>query len=366
MLHAGIVGLPNVGKSTLFNTLTKSNVMSGNYMFATTEANFGTVSLPDRRLDVLATMHKSKKIVPTTVEFVDIPGLVSGSSQGEGLGNQFLGSIRDTDAICHVIRCFHDDNVMHVNNKIDPINDIITVQLELNYADLDSVTKRIPKLEKKALVGGASDDKLEYDTLKKIEKALTNDTPIRLMGLDKEEERVIKSYNFLSQKPMLYVANLDESSFKNLENDPLYQSVLKQAEIDQCGVVAICAKFEQELAGLDEVDQKIFMEDLGITESSLNYLIRITYHTLGLETYFTTGEDETRAWTFKTGMTAPQCAGIIHSDFERGFIRAETVSFSDLEKYGSHQKCKEAGKVRLEGKDYKVKDGDVMLFRFNV
>jgi len=366
MLRAGIVGLPNVGKSTLFNTLTKSNVMSGNYMFSTTEANFGTVSLPDRRLDVLAKMHKSKKIVATTVEFVDVPALVSGSSQGEGLGNQFLSSLRDTDAICHVIRCFYDENVLHVRDKIDPITDILTVQLELNYADLDSVLKRISKIEKKALVGGSHEDKYEYDTLKKIEEALTNDIPIRLMDLDKEELKLIKSYNFLSQKPMLYIANLDEASFKDLSKDGLYQSILKQGELDHCEVVPICAKFEQELTGLDEADQKVFMEDIGITESSLDHLIRISYHTLGLETYFTTGEDETRAWTFKTGMTAPQCAGIIHSDFERGFIRAETVSFDDLEKYGSHHKCKEAGRVRLEGKDYKVKDGDVMLFRFNV
>lgn len=366
MLHAGIIGLPNVGKSTLFNAMTRSDAVSGNYMFSTLEPNVGRVFLNDPRLDVLRDMVQSRKVVPTTVEFIDIPGLVSGSSKGEGIGNQFLSTIREVDAICQVIRCFIDDNVLHVSDSIDPLRDILTIQLELNYADLDSVTKRLGRMEKKIKTAATSDEKLEFETLKKIEEALYNDIPIRLLDLTDDEKRVIKSYNFLSQKPMLYVANVSEEDIIDLDHSELYQQVLNQGLKDKCPVFPISAKLEHELVLLDEEEKVEFMEELGLKESALDGFIRVAYDTLGLETYFTNGVQETRAWTFKKGMTARECAGIIHSDFERGFIRAETVAYDDLLKYGSHQAAKEAGRVRLEGKDYIVKDGDVMLFRFNV
>ncbi len=366
MLYAGIVGLPNTGKSTLFNALTKSEVMSGNFMFSTTTANVGVVELKDHRLDVLKEIHKSKRVVPTSFELVDVPALVSGSSSGEGLGNQFLTSIRNVDAICHLVRCFVDDNVLHISNRIDPVNDIDTIQLELNYTDLDSILKRLPRLEKKAKLSAQSTEKKEYDILMTLKEALENDIPIRRVNLTEEEEKIIKSYNFLSQKPLLYIANLSEDDFSDLENNQFYNSILAKAKLENVEVIPICATLEYELSKMEPSEQQMFLEDLNISESGINKLEKAVYKTLGLNTFFTTGEDETKAWTFKDGLTAKQCAGIIHSDFERGFIRAEIVKYDDLVEHGSHQKSKEAGKVRLEGKEYKVLDGDVIVFRFNV
>lgn len=366
MLYAGIVGLPNVGKSTLFNALTKSDVISGNFMFSTTTANIGVVELEDARLDVLAEIHKSRKTIPTSFELVDVPALVSGSSSGEGLGNQFLVSIRNVDAICHVIRCFVDENVMHVSDKLDPLNDIETIQLELNYADLDSIVKRLPRLEKKAKLDNNSIERKEYDILIRLQEALENDIPIRRVSLDEEEEKIIKSYHFLSQKPMLFIANLSEDDFADLSNNKLYNDILTKAKEDLVEVIPICASLEYELSKMEKSEQQMFLDELGIDESGIIKLEKAVYKTLGLSTFFTSGETETKAWTFTSGLTARKCAGIIHSDFERGFIRAEVVNYEDLAFYGSHQKSKEAGKVRLEGKEYKVMDGDVIVFRFNV
>lgn len=366
MLRAGIVGLPNVGKSTLFNAITKSGALAANYPFATIDPNVGIVTLKDHRLDVLAKMYQSKKIVPTTVEFIDIAGLVKGASKGEGLGNQFLSHIREVDTICQVVRLFNDDNIVHVEGSVNPLRDIETIQLELNFADIDTINKRLPKIEKKAKVGGSSDEKAEYEVLKKALEGLMNDTPLRLLELTEEEKSIIKSFNFLSLKPMVYICNVSMDDLQTLKTNELFIKVTEKGESEGADVVAISAQIESELAMLDDDEKDVFMEELGMNESGLDQLIRITYHRLGLQTYFTAGPMEARAWTFKKGMSAPECAGIIHTDFERGFIRAETVSFSDLEKYGSYLLAKEAGRVRLEGKDYKVVDGDVMLFRFNV
>lgn len=366
MLRAGIVGLPNVGKSTLFNAITKAGALAANYPFATIDPNVGIVTLKDSRLDVLATMYQSKKIVPTTVEFIDIAGLVKGASKGEGLGNQFLSHIREVDTICQVVRLFSDDNIVHVEGSVNPLRDIETIQLELNFADIDTINKRLPKIEKKAKVGGSSDEKAEYEVLKKCQEGLLNDVPLRLLGLTEEEKTVIKSFNFLSLKPMVYICNVSMEELQTLEENDLYQKVTEKGNSEGADVVAISAQIESELSMLEDDEKEVFMTELGMNESGLDKLIRITYHRLGLETYFTAGPMEARAWTFKKGMSAPECAGIIHTDFERGFIRAETVSYDDLVKHGSYQQAKEAGRVRLEGKEYKVQDGDVMLFRFNV
>jgi GTP-binding protein YchF len=366
MLRAGIVGLPNVGKSTLFNAITKSAALAANYPFATIDPNVGVVTLKDNRLDVLANMYKSGRIVPTTVEFTDIAGLVKGASKGEGLGNQFLSHIRDVDTICQVVRLFKDDNIIHVEGSVDPLRDIDIIQLELNISDYDSISKRIPKIEKKAKVGGSSDEKEEYELLIKIKQGLEDNTPIRLMDLTNDEKNIIKSYNFLSAKAMVYIANVSEEETKNLDQNEVYQRLIQKGLAEDADVVAISAQIESELAQLSDEERLMFMAELGLEESGLDQLIRTTYHRLGLQTYFTAGPMEARAWTFKKGMSAPQCAGIIHTDFERGFIRAETVAFDDLVKYGTYQGAKEAGRVRQEGKDYLVKDGDVMLFKFNV
>lgn len=366
MLHAGIVGLPNVGKSLLFNALTNSEVSFGNFLFSTIKANVGVVQLEDERLDKLALLHHSRKTVPTAFEIVDVPALVSGSSLGEGIGNQFLSSIRNVDAVCHLVRCFSDDEILHVNEKLDPLSDIDTIQLELNYTDLDSIYKRIPRLEKKARLDKSSLEKREYDLLLKLQENLENDIPIRRIQLSDEEEKLIKSYNFLSQKPLLYIANVSETDFSDLTNNKYYAQVLKRAQEEEVTVIPICATLEYELKDLDNNDQRLFLDDLNIEESGINTLAKAVYETLGLSTFFTTGEDETKAWTFKNGLGAKQCAGIVHSDFERGFIRAEVVKYDDLIAYGSYQKCKENGKFRLEGKDYQVRDGDTIVFRFNV
>lgn len=366
MLKAGIVGLPNVGKSTLFNAITKSAALAANYPFATIDPNVGVVTLKDKRLDVLATMYKSNRIVPTTVEFTDIAGLVKGASKGEGLGNQFLSHIREVDTICQVVRLFKDDNIIHVEGSVDPLRDIDIIQLELNIADYDTIMKRIPKIEKKAKSGGNPDEKLEYDVLMRIKTGLEENIPIRLMDLNNEEKMIIKRYNFLSSKAMMYIANVSETEIQGLDHNEVYQRLLEKGKAEDADVVAISAQIESELAQLDDEERAMFMMELGLEESGLDQLIRTTYHRLGLKTYFTAGQMEAKAWTFKDGMSAPQCAGIIHSDFERGFIRAETVSYDDLIKYGSYMGAKEAGRVRQEGKEYLVKDGDVMLFKFNV
>lgn len=354
---AGIIGLPNVGKSSLFNALTNLNTPVGSYMFATKEEAKGIVFLEDERLNNLQKLHQTKRLIKATFEFIDIPALVSGSSKGEGLGNQFLQTIRNVDCLVHVIRCFHDEDVLHAFETLDPIRDIETIQLELNYADLEQIEKRLSKTKK-----GPRDD--EYEILIKLRDALYEDIPIRRLVLTDEELKLIRSYNFLSLKPLLYVANVDE---KDLGIETTFIEQIKAYALkDNANVITLSAKVELELRDLDEEDKTLFMEELNISESVGNKVVRGAFDLLKLETFFTSGEIETRAWTFKTGMNAKECAGVIHSDIERGFIRAETVAYHDLMTYGSDQAAKEAGKVRLEGKDYLVKDGDVIYFRFNV
>lgn len=364
-LTAGIVGLPNVGKSTLFNAITKAGAEAANYPFATIDPNVGVVEVPDARLQRLTELVEPKKTVPTTFEFTDIAGIVRGASKGEGLGNQFLSHIRQVDAICQVVRCFDDENITHVDGKVDPVADIETIHLELVLADLDSVTKRLSRVEKLAKTKD-KDAIAELSVLEKIKEALESGIAVRALAFTKEEMAIVKQLFLLTAKPMLYVANVDEASVSDPESNPYVQQVAEIAEKEQAEIIHVCARAEEEIAELDEEDKAEFLEALGIKESGLDQLIRSSYQLLGLATYFTAGVQEVRAWTFKQGMKAPECAGIIHTDFERGFIRAETVSFEDLDHYGSMQAAKEAGKVRLEGKDYIVQDGDIMLFRFNV
>ncbi|TNF07359.1 MAG: redox-regulated ATPase YchF [Bacillota bacterium] len=365
MLKAGIIGLPNVGKSTLFNAITKAEALAANYPFATIDPNVGVVYVQDPRLDVLEKIYKPKKVVPTAYEFIDIAGLVRGASQGEGLGNQFLSHIREVDAICQVVRCFEDNNITHVEGSIDPLRDIETIKIELNLADLDSIDKRIGRLEKKAKAK-QKDAMVEYDILSKIKHALDLGENPRLIPFEEEELKLIKSFNLLSLKPMIYIANVSEDDLHHPEGNKHYQNLLTLAKKENTEVVLISAQVEMEIASLEPEEQVTFLEAYGLKKSGLNEVIERSYQLLGLKTYFTAGEPEVRAWTFKNGMKAPQCAGIIHSDFERGFIKAETLSYDDLLKYGTPQLAKEAGKVRLEGKEYVVQDGDIMLFRFNV
>ena len=363
-LTAGIVGLPNVGKSTLFNAITKAGALAANFPFATIEPNVGVVEVKDERLDKIVEIIKPRSIVPTSFSFTDIAGLVKGASKGEGLGNQFLSHIRDVDAICQVVRCFDDPNIIHVDGKIDPLNDIDVINLELILADLEVVEKRIPKIEKKALHKVDKESVLEYEILKKLHAAFLDGRPARSVDLSDEEIFFIKNYQFLTMKPMLYVANVSED---DIVTGNKYVDIVKEfAAKENSKVVIISAKIEEELSLLDDEDRAMFLEDLGISESGLDRLVKEAYALLGLRTFFTAGEKECRAWTFKEGMRAPECAGVIHSDFERGFIRAETYAYDDLITYGTPLKVREAGRVRLEGKDYVVKDGDIMLFRFNV
>ncbi|MGX7364567.1 redox-regulated ATPase YchF [Aerococcus suis] len=362
-LTAGIVGLPNVGKSTLFNAITKSTVEAANYPFATIDPNVGVVEVPDERLDKLSDLYQPKKTIPTTFEFTDIAGIVKGASKGEGLGNKFLANIREVDAICHVVRCFNDGNITHVSGKIDPAEDIETINLELILADLESVSKRYEKVTKMAK-SKDHDAVVEAEAMKKVKDALEAGQSARTVDLTEEEYPFIKQMYLLTMKPVLYVANVQEDDAAT--GNDYVELVRDIAAQDDAEVVVVSAKIEEELATLDEEDRDMFLEDLGMEQSGLDVLIQQAYTLLGLETFFTAGEPEVRAWTFRKGMRAPQAAGVIHSDFERGFIRAETVSYDDLIELGSTQAAKEHGKYRSEGKDYVVQDGDVMLFRFNV
>ncbi len=364
-LTAGIVGLPNVGKSTLFNAITKAGALAANYPFATIEPNVGMVSVPDERLTVLTNMYNPKKSTPAVCEFTDIAGLVKGASKGEGLGNQFLGNIRNCDAIIEVVRCFEDGNITHVEGSVDPVRDAEIINMELILADLDSIQKRIVKIEKKAQ-SRVDDAPFEFALLKKIEEQLLNELPVRALSFSETEAKYLKNYALLTAKPFMFVANVKEDSIANPEEDPIYKKLEAYAIATNSKIIGISAQIESELAVLDDEDKELFLEDLGVSEPGLNKLVRATYDLLGYATFFTTGPDECRAWTFKKGMLAPQCAGTIHTDFERGFIRAETVAYDDLISCGTMLKAKEAGLVRQEGKDYVVCDGDIMLFKFNV
>ncbi len=364
-LTAGIVGLPNVGKSTLFNAITNQKILAENYPFATIEPNVGVVTVPDERMDKLKEMYEPNKFIPTAYEFTDIAGLVKGASNGEGLGNKFLSHIRETDAIVEVVRCFDDGKIIHVDGEIDPIRDIETINLELSISDLEIINNRLEKVSKKARTTKNKDDLVEVEALEKSKEALEKNIPLRQLDYTEEERLLLKSYSFLTLKPIIYVANIGEDELGQEDNEYVLK-VKNYAKKENSKVVSLCAKVEEELSELSKEDKKELLEGLGIESAGLDKLIQATYDILGLATYFTVGKDEVRAWTFKKGMNAKQCAGIIHTDFEKGFIRAEVISYDDLIECGSELKVKEAGKARLEGKDYLMQDGDICHFRFNV
>jgi len=363
-LTAGIVGLPNVGKSTLFNAITKKNILAANYPFATIEPNVGIVTVPDERLAYLESVEIPERVVPTAYEFIDIAGLVKGASKGEGLGNKFLSHIREVDAICEVVRCFEDGNITHVEGGIDPIRDIEIIDLELIICDLETVNNRLDKIEKKAVTTKDKEALEEVNALRKVKEALEQNIPARRLEYTDDENKILKNFSLLTKKPIIYMANVSEADI--ITGNEYVEKVREYASKENAKVVMLSAKVESELSELNDEDKAIFLEDLGIEESGLDKLIKATYDLLGLATFFTAGKDECRAWTFKKGMKAPECAGIIHTDFERGFIRAEVTSFEDYKEFGGEKGAKEKGKMRLEGKDYLMQDGDIVFFRFNV
>lgn len=366
MLQAGIVGLPNVGKSTLFNALTAQEAaLAANYPFATIEPNVGVVPVPDERLEPLAKVVKTATIIPATVEFVDIAGLVRGASKGEGLGNQFLANIRETDAVIQVVRCFEDDNIIHVEGSVNPVRDIETIQIELALADLASVEKRREKAQR-AAKSGDKEAKRDIELMDKIQPILEEGRPARAADLTDDERAIVKGWFLLSTKPTIYAANVDEATLADPDSNPHVSAVRKHAEAEKADVVMICAKLEAELVALDPAERSEYLKDLGLASSGVDGLIKAAYHMLGLMSFLTAGEKETRAWTIPQGTKAPQAAGTIHTDFERGFIRAEIVSYDDLIACGTYAAAREKGLVRLEGKEYVMRDGDIVNFRFNV